>query len=416
MPQAEITYTETLTYSAGKDKMSLSGRRAAREILLLCTTADIAPGVRERIAEILAGTVDWKYLIGLARFHNVAPLIYHNLATNGISRQIPQPYSTVLSRTYNNTLYMSVILADELMKILSTFNRNGIEAITLKGTTLAEQLYGNPCLRNVGDMDILVPADKFSLASSLIMNMGYNQSEGARAHPFHLVYCKREQFPFVIELHWNLDNQDLVTIPLETVWERARPIQLQDKTTMVLSPEDSLLFLANHFSKPSTQKLRSLCDIAELLKMYGNILDWDYIMASSLNWGIVPGVYHSLKLSGELLGAPAYADHIKAFKPGGWRRFLLDFLVSQEYFISTARLTKLKFETYTVFRSLTMKDRCRMALVLDNHRGAGKIISRLKTLFWIVLVFGAAAGRKIFSSCFFRTSAWRTACCTREPG
>jgi hypothetical protein len=382
---------------AGQGKPSLCGKRAAREILLLCTTANISAERKERISQLLAGTIDWAYLLELVEFHGVAPLIAHHLITNGFASQVPQRYLERLNQIYNGTLYRNMLLSDELIKVLSIFSRHKIPVITLKGTALAEQLYGNLGLRHVIDIDILVKPEELSPASSLLLEAGYKQLDTQLEwdHYFHKVYEKQMQFPFFIELHWNLDDDKLVAVSQQEIWHRAQQLQIQGGTTMVLSPEDTLLFLANHLAKQSTQLLRCVCDIAELLKKYEHILDWEYIIRSARSWGVETGVYYSLKRSSELLGAavPEYA--MKALKPKAWRRRLLDFLINRDAFTSTTRQTKLSNETYRLVRSLMMKHTRQTLAVLARYRSHDKRVATLRTVIWIILVIGAALGRNL---------------------
>jgi len=334
-------------------------------------------------------------LLELAELHGVAPLIAHNLVNNGLTSPVPQPYLKRLNQLYHNTLYRNVVLSNELTKVLSVFSKHGISAITLKGTILAEQLYGNPGLRTVADMDILVQPEEISLASSLLSEMGYKQSVTKRAldHPFHELYCKQVQFSMIIELHWNLDDQKLVAVPQQEIWHRAQLLQIEGGTTMVLSPEDTLLFLSNHLTKQDNQLLRSLCDITELIKKYNGVLDWDYIIESAHSWGIGTGVYYSLSRAQNLLEAPVPVSAIRALKPKVWRRWLLDVLVSKEFFISTTRVSKLRAETYNIVRSLMMKRARQTLAVLAKYRGYEKRAAWLRTAIWIMLVLMAALGR-----------------------
>jgi hypothetical protein len=59
-------------------------------------------------------------LLDQAKFNGVAPLIAHNLVTNGLASQVPQPYLERLSQTYNNTLYTLdyTVSAKEATKVL----------------------------------------------------------------------------------------------------------------------------------------------------------------------------------------------------------------------------------------------------------------------------------------------------------
>jgi hypothetical protein len=380
-----------------EDKSSLIGGQAAREILLLLTTASISPSRKKRISQLLAGNVDWRYLLDLAEFHNVAPLVTYNLTANGFSNQVPQLYLKRMHQIYNATVYRNVILSHELRKILTTLGQYGITAIVLKGTILAEQLYGNPGLRTVADMDILVLPEDLSLASSLVVEMGYKQlvTKQKHAHPFHVAYEKQGQFQFFIELHWDLEDQKLVSVARQEIWHRAQRLQTQGEATLVLSPEDNLLFLANHLSKQNSHLLRSLCDVTELLRKHDDFLDWNYIIESAHSWGIGAAVHYSLKWAKNLLGAPVPESAIRTLKPEAWRCWLLDFLTSQNIFLLTAKLPKLSAEIYNLVQASMMKHPCQMLAVLSKNRKCGKTAKWLRTIFWTMVVFGAITGLNI---------------------
>lgn len=380
-----------------KTRIYSSGRRAAREILLLCTTANLSPERKERISSLLSGNVDWKYLLDLAEFHGIAPLISRNFTVNDLNSRVSKPYLQRLNEIYNKTLYRNVILSDELTKILSAFNQRGIRVISLKGIALAEMLYENPALRTMSDMDILVQPDDLPRASSLLIEMGYKQltSPVHQAHPFHgAPYYKQTTFPIFIELHWDLEDEKLMSTPMEKIWGRAQTLQLQWGKTMTLSFEDTLMFSIVQLCK-QFDHLKVLGDIAELMKKYQRALDWRYIVDSAHSWGIGTGVYYSLKRAQDLLEAPVPPSVIKELKPKTWRRGIVEFLLSQEVFISPIKWYKLRMETLVLVRSLMMKHARQTLLVLEKYRGVGERGAWLRTAIWIILVFIAALGRHI---------------------
>jgi hypothetical protein len=340
--------------------------------------------------------VDWRYLLDLAAFHGIIPFVIHNLDVNGFSSQIPQPYLNELKQIYHGTVYRNLILSSELAKILSIFSQHGIETICLKGAPLAESLYRNPILRHVGDMDILVHPEDISKAVALLAEQGYKQAvpQQGKSHPFHgEPYLKKASFPLAVELHWGLDDSKLVDFPKQEIWCRAQPLQFEGVSTLVLSPEDNLLFLANHLSKHNFQLLKLVGDITELLKKYEQSLDWDYIMSSTRSWKMEPAVYCALQRAGELLGAPVPAHPLEAIRPSAWRRRLLDFLVSKKTFVSPIKGNKLRSETSALARSLMMKGPREMLTVLSNHRGSRTGKAWLRTAFWIMVVFAAGIVR-----------------------
>jgi len=380
------------------------GRRNATEIILLCITAEMSSGKKQRISEILAGRVNWRYFLHLAESHGVASLVYHNLVTNDLTNKVPKYCLEWLSRIYHNTLYKNVIFSDALNKVMCKFRQHRIAIIVLKGTILAEQLYGNPALRTIVDIDILVRSEELSLASFLLSEMGYQRatSNHEYEHHFHEIYCKQAQFPLIIELHWNLENPEFVDVPRQEIWQRAQSQELSEGNIMVLSPEDNLLFLSNHLTKQDDKLLRSLADIGVLLERYKDDLDWDYIVKSTHSWGIDYSVYYSLVKCRDLLKTSVPAHVIKTLKPRAWRRWILYFLINNESFILPIKWYKLRSKRSELIRSLMMKHSRHMLAVLSRSRylNRKKYIIFITTAIWLMIIFFAALWRNIYNLIF----------------
>jgi hypothetical protein len=382
------------------EKSSLPEKRAAREILLLGATASLSLESKERLSQILKGKVDWQYLLDLAESHGIVPLIAYNLLAIGLTTQIPQSYMERLKQLYNYNLYRNIILSDELTKVLSAFSQNNIPVIVLKGTVLAEQLYGNPGLRTVGDIDIMVQPDNLPSARSVLSNLGYQKSvsEQTWVHPFHEEpYIKKTRFMSVVELHWDIDDPRLAAVPQYQIWHRAQQVEIHGSKAMVLSPEDTLLYLSNNFIKQDNQVLKSLCDIDALLKKYESSLDWEYIVASARSRGIRTSVYCSLKLAKDFLRTSGTETATAILKPSAFRLGLVNTLFNRNAFIAQVSSHKLREETANLFYCLMMDNIDKMLAVLSRYRGTENWWAWPSTIGWIVVVLGAALGRKILT-------------------
>jgi len=392
-----VPYEQTLSQRDRRDRSRAVGRRMAKEILLLCTTVSMSPGDKERLSQILNGPVDWEYLLDLAAFHGIMPLVSHNLVANGLSPQVPQLCLDHLKRGYSHTLYRNVILAHELADVLSTFNQHGIETISLKGAALTDVLYGNPSLRPMADTDILIHPKDISLARALLGELGYEQTapRQQREHPFHEEpFFKKTSFVLFLELHWGLDDNKLVDFPENEIWRRAQPLWLQEVPTLIMSPEDNLLFIANHLPKHDTELLKFLADIAQLLKKYDGALDWDYIIESAHSWHIAPAVYFSLRRARDLIGASVPLPVLEALRPEVWRWWLIDLLLDEESFVSPIRWSRLRGETSTLARCLMMRRPRQMLAFLSrlNHE-SGKRGAWMRRGLWVMLVVVATLAR-----------------------
>lgn len=392
MTRPTITDNKKRSKPAVKDWSAPDAKRTAINILRLGTTASLSPENEKRLAYLLDGNVDWEYLLELAEYHGVAPLLAYNLSPNNLADKVPTIYSDMLSRIYHNNVCRNIFLSDELVKILSRFNRNKIDAITLKGTVLGEQFYVNPGLRTTSDIDILVRPEKVPQAGTIIRQMGYEEStiQEEIDHPFHHVYYKKEKYPFMVELHWDLDDPKMEAGNREEIWRRARQYRFQGGTTLVLSPEDILLYLAVNLLTQDGQQLKYLSDITELLKKNPDNFDWNYVIGTGRSLGISATTYYALEWARDLLGATVPEQVFTALEPSLPRRCIINCLVSQSTLLSPVSWTKLRNETSALARSLMMGRTRQTLVVLTKYRGYTKKAAWLRTAAWVPFVLGTA--------------------------
>jgi len=392
--QYESLYQETLTEKANRRKSSSGSRRRARELLLFSTTTKLNPTAKERISRLLSSALDWRHLVDLANFHGVAPLLANNLSNGDFSSRIPSLYLKLLKDAYNQTLFRNLVYSTELEELLSIFNQHNLKAIELKGFDLAENLYGNPGLRPMCDIDILVKPEDLESAGACLVKAGYIGQTQDDIHPFHTTYYKKTGSLFTaVELHWALEDKRLVDFPYREIWERSKTRLVQGTPVLTLSLEDSLMFLSHHLIKNDDQWLKSLCDIAELLKKHEGSLDWDYVCHSAMySWHIGSAVYYSLRRARELFGAPVPDLVLKKVRPGVLRWWLLDLLMSREALVLPYRSETLRNNTQALAQSMMMSRPRQMLLTFTRRRST----SRRGAWFWdttsAVLAITAAMG------------------------
>jgi predicted CoA-binding protein len=383
---------------SSKRKSSSALQRATLDVLLLCTAANLSSRNKERLSCNLTKGIDWEYLLNQAHIHGIVPLVAYHLVKNGFCSIIPQPYLDHLNRIYNSTLYKNVILSSELAKVISAFKQRGIPVIPLKGTVLAEILCGNLALRHIEDIDILVHPIDVPRANSILVELGYKQlyKPPTWRHPFHEVpYYKRAKFSIYLELHHGLDDKTFVPISEQALWRRAQQFQTHGISTLVLSPEDNLLFLSTHLSRQVTELLKYIGDISELLKKYEVTLDWDYILTSACSWQIETITYYALARARYLLEAPVPASVLDTLRPAIWRRWLIGFLIDQNNLVKPIKRNKLTDWTMVLNRCLMIKHMRQMLAVLSRQQGSKRRWTWFRIAGWIVLVFLAGLGRRL---------------------
>jgi Uncharacterised nucleotidyltransferase len=195
----------------------------------------------------------------------------------------------------------------------------------LKGAYLASAVYSDLGLRTMGDIDILVHQEHVTRVEQQLLSWGFLPGLEERVitpENYHFRYSL-DGNRFEIELHWKLmGNNFPFQIDVDAMWNRAQPVTLAQVPALAFSPEDTLLYLCLHSIKHAYKyriehdtRIRTLCDIGEVVRRYGPEMDWQAIAARSHEWGAVHAVYMILRLAGELLDVPVPAAWLASSKP-----------------------------------------------------------------------------------------------------
>lgn len=142
-------------------------------------------------------------------------------------------------------------LSDALRAMLLAFTQQGIRCAPLRGLALAQQLYRDPSLRPMGDIDLLVRKRDLPAVTMILKEMGYRVCDRrpgfAQEFSYTLEFFKTEPVPIIVEPHWTIAYPPFVErLDMDAVWRRCVPGRACGVETLVLSPEDALLNLCLH--------------------------------------------------------------------------------------------------------------------------------------------------------------------------
>jgi len=281
-------------------------------------------------------------VVQCAKDQGVAALAYDRLKTRGPGDGDAQDYILGLKPFVLKQAWLNVQRYQDLALVLGELDRARIPALVLKGGYLAVAVYGDPALRHMDDVDLLVPEDQINAAFRRLSRF---TGEAAADSPsglseFHdaAVLVGRTGF----ELHWALESAASgFAIDTPALFRRARvfaPVPGLEART--LSPEDMLLHLClhtgyHHGRTPFSTGLRSLMDLALLLEGEAQALDWNVVAARAGNWGMRRIAWLVLKLAARLLGSQDASRHLDvAVPPEGAEAHLMtaaDLLLSTHY-------------------------------------------------------------------------------------
>jgi hypothetical protein len=265
---------------------------------------------------------DWEQILHQAIRQNVGPLLYHRFRTLSPNRDIPSIVMQKLRAMYLANAARNIRIYYQLTQILATLRNARIPVIVLKGTHLAEQVYGNIALRPMGDIDLLIREEDVLKAVEILKTINYTPSrqfqfDVERASHCHLPPLSQSG-GIGIEIHWNLMRPIYpITMNMSELWQHAQPALIAGIETLVLSSEDLLLYLCIHTSVQHrfTMGLQPFCDIVEVLRRYRETINWEQVQRHVMAWGTSKCVYLTLYLARELLGIAVPEEILNTLKP-----------------------------------------------------------------------------------------------------
>lgn len=178
--------------------------------------------------------------------------------------------------------------------IFEIFRANDIPAISLKGLAL-KQVYPQPELRNMGDLDLLIDEKDMQKSIELMCTLGYQPNSINMNDPDYMHIDMYRQGSFPVELHRTLwhpnhmkdrDNRDW----FNHIWENKRVLKVDGIQFTALSLEDELINMVIHIArhlKHSNANLRQLCDFTLFLNANRSNMDSKYIDQTITAMGLI---------------------------------------------------------------------------------------------------------------------------------
>jgi hypothetical protein len=312
---------ETLA-SPDLQEVNKSRIRPEIELVLCCARSRIDDKYAERIKSLVEQDLDWPCLIQTAARHGVSPLLYKHLKSI-CQEAIPTAALEKLHQLFQITTQRNMLLAGELVRVLSQLGDQGIVAVPYKGPVLADLLYANIALRPSCDLDILVLQQDVLRVKEFLIALGYQPKlkmtsaqemaylESKTEHTYDFCHPSRA---VTIELHWRIEPKYSTVIEPQDFWHKLELTSFAGTTIANLPLEDWLPILCVHASRHIWERLVWLCDVAELLQACPDI-DWQKVMRQAHQLGYKRILLVGLCLAHRLLAAdlpPEIAREIAA--------------------------------------------------------------------------------------------------------
>jgi hypothetical protein len=259
---------------------------------------------------------EWELLIDMSNSHFATPslagCLHHESA---IPREIREYLGAVLALNGQR----NALLLEALSRIVAALNAIDIEPVLMKGCArLVEGEYPQPNMRFLGDLDILVPANRAADAYAALMANGFGEKPEDKIHPpdhHHLRVLHEHKTGAGVEIHRHVSPGWLLAPEvISTPWfcEGTRSFRLQDHLHVRLpdSTRNACHNVVHHQLnhdgyKNGTIELRQLLDLALIRKRHEAAIDWaelDHLFCRN-DLGEVLATY--LQFCEELLGQKA---------------------------------------------------------------------------------------------------------------
>jgi hypothetical protein len=304
-----------------------------RSILLMAARACLDGETPREASGLLAGPVDWDWIVRRAEAERLGAVLYAVVSRLSIPAGIRDHFG--VARASGRRQYL--LGAQQITKVLSEFERDGVPMIPLRGPALAELLYRDPSLRPFTDLDLLVREADLPRALHLLARLGYRHLEGGRSLSHELAWRHAASFmpgrpdELPIDLHWGLVDYPGIApttaVHHQELWDRAVRVETSGGACLGLCPEDLLIYLALHWAiHHALAGLGWELDLALLIRRGGDAWNWEVLAERARRWQIRRAIFYALREVRERFEVAIPPWFLARLRPAGPRCILLDWL------------------------------------------------------------------------------------------
>ncbi len=286
----------------------MSRQRAGR---ILCDCLRVA-GSRETAPLERVEADEWRRVLARAKSDGLAPYLHARLQGDSAWRRLPADVREALRTEHLLSAANALIWRAALVEVGAAMAAEDIDCLVLKGAHLALDIYPDPSLRPMLDLDLMVPREQLARGGRILRDLGYRQPDlepwrareiSGRLH--HAPAFIRRNPKVVIELHTRLTPRDATAAQdVDDVWQRSVPLVIDGQSMRALCPEDAIVYLCVHAACLHRLEfgLRPLLDLALLLSLHEDRIDWGWMVAIANESGAARFVHATLLLADEAFG------------------------------------------------------------------------------------------------------------------
>lgn len=259
---------------------------------LLTSVVLISPSEYElqRINDVLPQITDWDKTFSLLTQHGSAPLLFSKLPKLSNQHLIPSSIRLQLQQVYYKTLTRNMLLYNAFSEVLKKLNDANIQVVALKGIYLSAALYSDIALRQLSDIDILVPIDKGEETVNILRDMGY-ESRDPSVSAFISTQTEIVHFPplvrngISIEVHIRLHRKNAnYAIDTPYMLQNTTTWEYQNQKIHALDLNNLLVHLCVHIDKHFAGghiQMKCFNDIVNILHLQKTKINWNQLIETT---------------------------------------------------------------------------------------------------------------------------------------
>ena len=231
---------------------------------------------KKYICALTKKITDIDRFVYLANEHGIIALVYHNLKEMGAGDLLPEEKMASLANSRMKSLGRNTFLYKNIEQVLELFRQEKIKTVLLKGMALDLSVYGNTGLRQMNDIDILVPRTQCMEARRILLNNGF-QSIPLKSPLYNLIlpyYGKHlpelNKGGISVEIHHELFNgadhlltERMITNSTETIFNNS--------SVLIPPVREFFLYMVKHLDeheKNGESQLRLYTDLFLMVNKY----------------------------------------------------------------------------------------------------------------------------------------------------
>jgi hypothetical protein len=256
---------------------------------------------------------DWDYFVKGTTQNGLAPLVYNTIARLNDKSNIPESVIAVLQKYYYKTLSKNTVLYDSFKTITTLWSNADIKPIALKGIYLAECVYTDIGLRQLSDIDLLVPYDKDEHCAQLLIEIGYSYESLYKSEFIKNTKQDKHMAMLIkngvgIEIHRFLNYADTkFNIPILDYWKNTQIETIANTSVLKFNPNYLLLSICIHLDEhiiDGKMHFIAYIDILWIIEKFKNEIDWISFTEMCKKYNCISNVYRHFYLCNKYFKAP----------------------------------------------------------------------------------------------------------------